>query len=656
MLDNAANRPMRTAPLMSTASAPRTHNSPWLAITREIVYVSPVDALLRFDAAIDDAARASDVAGEAALSANALGFMLFHWTRFDRWRQDIERFETALAHLPQSNQSMDSLPELTRLTGVLAAALLRGVALEALAPTGHRMELLMQGEADPTQLYLAAACVLPWFQMSRNAAAAQALHARMIAVDIDGAHYFRGAWLCMWAQHLLTTDHARFAEALQALDEFMRACPTLLLQFRHARLTTEKCILLQDMASAEIALAAMLAALHPNRPMERVIYNSVATLVVGRGGDSERVQLHGSHIARDLVAADCPPALASVYQMAEARAHLVTRRYALAAAGYAACIPNTHSTHAETYVGLAALAQALVLDRDELAVRDALRAHLSTGLSAMRRHARGNFFAVADDARGSICALALRENIETEYVRAALARFPTPPPQWADEHWPWALSVRTFGGFRAQGLIDEGRSASKASNRPLSLLKLIVAHGKQGVTVAHAADALWPAQDGDQAENALSVTLLRLRKMHATADLIERRDGWLHVDTAKVWTDVAALEAHLEVDVKALLDKDRVQHITRLFDLYRGDCLVGIEDDWAHARAAHFRGRVTLATQYLLQSALEANHADEAELVMTNAHARGLDTARLLNTVHPNLRASAAWTQLQQHLGLLGLG
>ena len=640
---------------MSTVIAPRAHTLPWLSVTREIVSISPVDALQRFDAAINEAALVNDVAGEVALSANAISFMLFHWTRFDRWREAIERFETALARLPQTNQSTDRLPELTRLTGVLAATLLRGDSLEALAATGHRMESLMQSEADPTQLYLAAACVLPWFQMSRNAAAAQALHARMSAIDVDGARYLRGAWLCMWAQHLLTTDHARFADALQALDEFMRRCPTPLLQFRHARLTTEKCILLQDMASAEIALAAMLAALHPNRPMERVIYNSVATLVVGRGGDTERVQLHGSHIARDLVAADCPPALASVYQMAEARAHLVTRRYALAAAGYAACIKNAHSTHAETYAGLAALAQALVLDRDAIAVRDALKAHLSLGLSAMRKLARGNFFAVADDARGGICALALRENIEVEYVRAALARFPTQPPQWADEHWPWALSVRTFGGFRAQGLVEEGRGANKASNRPLSLLKLIVAHGKQGVTVAHAADALWPAQDGDQAENALSVTLLRLRKINASADLIERRDGWLHVDAAKVWTDAAALEAHLEIDVRALTEIDRRHHITRLFDLYRGDCLFGIEDDWAHARAAHYRGRVTLATQYLLQSALEANRASEAELVMTNAHSRGLDVARLRNAVHPGLRATAAWAQLQQHLGLLGV-
>ena len=186
------------------------------------------------------------------------------------------------------------------------------------------------------------------------------------------------------------------------------------------------------------------------------------------------------------------------------------------------------------------------------------------------------------------------------------------------------MSVRCFDGYRAIGLADDSHIANKASNRPLSLLKLIVAHGRQGVTVAHAADALWPAWDGDQAENSLSVNLLRLRKMHASADLIERRDGWLHLDATQVWTDVAALEAHLEVDAKALNEVGRLDYIKRLFDLYRGDCLFGIEDDWTHNRAAHYRGRVTLATQQLLQSALETSHASAAEMLMTPLTHAGL--------------------------------
>ena len=658
---------MKIAVDMSSVIAPQADKLPWMEIARDIVCSSPIDALERFDASLNHAIGINDVESQLALSANALTFMLFHWTRFNGWRMWIERFEAAQVRL---GERTEGVPQLTLLSGALAAGLLRGDALEVLAPLGHRMESLIQSDADPVQVYLAAATALPWLQMSRNAAGAQALHARMLAIDScaiasngaddsQGGHYVRGAWLASWAQHLLFSDHSRFTEALQALDVFMLAWPVPLLQFRHSRLTAEKYILTQDMVAAERALRGMLAALHANRPMERVIYNSVATLIVGRGGDADRMHLHGTHISRDLVVADCPPALATIYRMAEARAHLVTQRYDLAAAAYNACLRDAHSAHAGVYRGLAALAQIMLLDRDDAASLSVLRDNLCVGLAAMRKEGRGNFFAVALHARGTICALALRENIEVEFVLAALARFPTPPPAWADENWPWALSLRTFGGFRAQGLIEEGRAASKASNRQLSLLKLIAAHGRQGVTVAHAAEALWPAQDGDQAENSLSVTLLRLRKMNANADLFMRSDGWLHLDATQVWSDAAALETHLqllsETVASTATEALRLIYITRLFDLYRGDCLFGIEDDWAVGRAAHYRGRVTLATQQLLQSTLENQHSVAAQRVMTGAHSRGLDVERLLNAIHPGLRVTPACVQLQQQLSLLGL-
>jgi hypothetical protein len=136
--------------------------------------------------------------------------------------------------------------------------------------------------------------------------------------------------------------------------------------------------------------------------------------------------------------------------------------------------------------------------------------------------------------------------------------------------------------------------------------------------------------------------------------LIERRNGWLHLNAAKVWTDVAALEAHLDAMPEAIASEfQRAQYIARLFDVYRGDCLFGIDDDWAQSRRAHYRGRVTLAAQRLLQMALEGNHYAAAERTLTHAFERGLDAARLLNVVHAAQRSTAAWTQLQQHLKLL---
>jgi hypothetical protein len=623
----------------------------WAEITHDIVETSAADALQQFDVAFDEARVSNDTSAQTGLSANALAFMLFHWTRFDHWRVWIARFEASREHAAEANTGV---PELTHLSGVLAAALLRGDSIDTLASPGQRLEILILGDADTTQLYLAAACVLPWLQMSRNPAAAQALYARMRSHDADRpTHHLRGAWLCAWAHHLLNSDQSRFAEALRALDAFMLESPSPLLQFRRARLNVEKHILAHDTVAAEHALNAMLDALHPNRPMERVIYNNVATRL-GWVGDTDRIKLHSDHIPRDLTLADCPPALATVFHMSVARAHLVTGRYDLAATVYDACKQTAHSAHAELYDGLAALSRMMLLDRDDTATLPELREGLRTGLAAIRNAAQGNFFAFATQTRATICALALREHIDVEFIRASLDQFPTLPPDWADEHWPWAMSLRSFGGFRAQGLLEQHRGASKATNRPLSLLKLIAVHGKQGVTVAAAADALWPDLDGDQAENSLSVTLLRLRRTQSRDDLVTRGDGWLRLNAAQVWTDVAALESHLDCNlVTDASDATWMKHTVRLFDLYRGDCLFGVEDAWARDRAEHFRARITQAIEQVAQRALIREDYALVELAVIRAHQCGVSMLPLLARLQTPSSAMALLNRLQQQVSAM---
>lgn len=644
----------------------RSTNAAWQRTAKEIIGDDPVAVLDRLLEAMLAAVEAGDVVAQAALSANALAFMAIDWSRFSGWREWVSRLQSSEALL-QPDDREDATLSLALAAGAVACGLLRGDDLELLTPLGKRLESLMDQPVDAIQLVLAAGSLLPWLQMSKNPAAAQSLHARMEAIDEPwmsavgsvsepcGVEYLRGAWLAKWAHHVHFHDAAALPAVLQRFDDFLRLKPNVHLQFRRKRLTVDKCLVEKDADSTERALRELLNTLHAKRPMERVIYNHMVTIFACGHDDPDRAALHVEHMVRDLDAADCPPSLALLYRMVESRVCLAKREYGEAARVLEHHKLHAHTTHVALIHGYAELARALHVHQQGASEIDVLRKHLQNGLAAMRSGSGMLFFVAVPEARGAVCALALREDIESAFIHTALKAAPVAPPVWADEHWPWAMSVRCFGGYRATGLADDLHIANKASNRPLSLLKLIVAHGRQGVTVAHAADALWPAQDGDQAENSLSVNLLRLRKMHASADLIERRDGWLHLDATKAWTDVVALEAHLEIDAKALNEAGRLDYIKRLFDLYRGDCLFGIEDDWAHNRAAHYRGRVTLATQQLLQSALETSHAGAAELLMTQAQARGLDVARLLNAVHPGQRATPAWMQLQRHLSLLGI-
>lgn len=665
---------------MTLSIASQTHGVSWQQVVRKIISGDPLEVLDTLDYAARQAEHDDDIALQLALATSAMAYMLMDWSRFTGWQSWIARFDAASAANTATTATAATTAitritlhtrvahdggvdvDLMRATGAVARGLLRGDDSDTLAALGQHLESVVNlpNPVESTQLMLAAAALLPWLQMTKNPAAAQALHGRMTSVldqaklAAPGAHYLHAVWLSSWAQHLhFSGDNARVPEALSALDDYLRATPLALMNFRRARFTAERAMQLKDIVAAEHALRDMLNAMHARRPMERAIYNTLAGVVATLQLDPDRALLHATHTLRDLDAADCPPSIATVYRMGASRVYLFRGDYAQACATFAQCVEHAHTAHAAIYQGYAELSRALSLQQQDCA-DDAVASHLRSGLAAIRGIPALNFFYTAPVARGTVCALALRLGIEKDFVLTALREFPVSPPPWADEHWPWAMSLRCFGGFRSVGLDADGRGSSKASNRPLSLLMLIAANGAHGVPVASATDALWPEQDGDQAENSLSVTLLRLRRLPLLSsenDLIERRNGWLYLNASKVWTDIAALEAHLDATPEPTASEfQRTLYITRLFDLYRGDCLFGIDDDWAQSRRAHYRGRVTLAAQRLLQLSLEGNHYAAAELSITHAFERGLDAPRLLNVVHASQRSTPAWTQLQQHL------
>ena len=643
------------------------HRAPppsWKWVAYDILCGDPLNVLDRLDAAALLALDAHDHEAQLGLAATATTWMLVDWARFTGWREWLKRFEEADATLPSKT---DADLDLARAMGAAACALLRGDANDILAPLHERLEALMAmpctNPQRATQLYLAAGALLPWRQMSGNPAGAQALHGRMaeIAPELSastlGGTYLRGTWLASWALYLHYTDRMRLTDAMQALDDYIEKTSSLHLKFRRARLAAEQAAHTQNFDATDRALRDMLDVLHPKRPMERVIYNMLAAGNACARKDAENGSLHLEHMARDLVVADCPPSVASNYQQSTWRLYYALGDYEKGADVCEQNAQHAHTQHAATMRGMGALGRALHAHHDGSTNRARLQTHLQSGLAAMRAAKVFNYLISVPETRAAVSALALHEGIETEFVLAALKLAPVPPPAWADEHWPWAMSLRCFGGFRSVAKFAEGQSSSKASSRPLNLLMLIAAHGAQGLTVASASDALWPELDADQAENTLSMTLLRLRRLHAEANLIQRNAGWLHLNPSRVWTDVMALEAHLDdlPDVEAN-ETEGTKFVTRLFDLYRGDCLLGVDDAWAPGRAAHYRGRVTLATQRALGLSMQANHYAAAEHTMTRAFERGLDVTRLLNAVHPEQRATASWTRLQQHFRMLASG
>jgi DNA-binding SARP family transcriptional activator len=223
-------------------------------------------------------------------------------------------------------------------------------------------------------------------------------------------------------------------------------------------------------------------------------------------------------------------------------------------------------------------------------------------------------------------------------VRAVVTPFPGQPALSAPPTGPVGptpaqvprVVMRMLGTLEV--LIDgialpEGK---KQPRRTLGLLKAIVALGGRDVCRAALADALWPELEGDKAQNALTVTLHRLRSYLGVVGAITVRHGRLSLEPHHVWVDALEFEAATRA-VNAASCRDLVE---RIFGLYRGPFLAAESDEpWTVRMRERLRSRFVSIVAGAA-AALEARerHAEAAAL-----YERGLAADDLAGVFHDGL-------------------
>ncbi|MDI7260412.1 MAG: hypothetical protein QME90_10890, partial [Thermodesulfobacteriota bacterium] len=197
-----------------------------------------------------------------------------------------------------------------------------------------------------------------------------------------------------------------------------------------------------------------------------------------------------------------------------------------------------------------------------------------------------NTFIYQSSTMVRLCEKALEAGIEVEYVQDLIRKrhlTPEKPPLHL-ENWPWPIKIVTLGRFE---LFKDGKPiqfSRKAQQKPLSMLKVLIAFGGNAVIVDQIEDALWPDADGDVAHHSFEMTLHRLRKLIGHEKAIEYREGRVTLDPAYFWVDVWAFERVLGgVDGKQReeLIETAVLSTQKAIKLYRGHFLAGeVEKSW----------------------------------------------------------------------------
>jgi DNA-binding SARP family transcriptional activator len=190
--------------------------------------------------------------------------------------------------------------------------------------------------------------------------------------------------------------------------------------------------------------------------------------------------------------------------------------------------------------------------------------------------------------------------------------------------------VRTLGRFE---LIVDGAPLSfgkKPARRTLALLKAIIAFGGRDVCRAAVADALWPDLDGDRAQNALEVTLHRLRERLRVPSTLVSQQGRLSLCGDLVWVDAFAFdEASRAVNPAAGCGP-----IERAFVLYRGAFL---PEEIASAWTTRMRERLRARFVSIVAGAAAALEARDSLDEAIGLYERGIAADEMLPAFHDGL-------------------
>ena len=266
-------------------------------------------------------------------------------------------------------------------------------------------------------------------------------------------------------------------------------------------------------------------------------------------------------------------------------------------------------------------------------------ASLRKALAIGREEGYVNLFLGPPSAAARLCVKALEKGIEVPYVQELIRRcnlIPDKPP-FHLESWPWPLKIFTLGGFQILKEDDPLKFSRKAQQRPLSMLKALIALGSREVRGDQISDALWPEADGDVAHESFATTLHRLRKLMGNEKAVRLREGRLTLDERLCWVDVWAFERLLGQADSLWKEKSKERSLRlteKALEIYRGPFLAReAEPPWAASMSERLRNKFLRNAGRLGQYWQEAGQWEKA----LDCYQKGLEVDLLAEEFYQGL-------------------
>lgn len=219
-----------------------------------------------------------------------------------------------------------------------------------------------------------------------------------------------------------------------------------------------------------------------------------------------------------------------------------------------------------------------------------------------------------------LCAMALETGVEQEYALNLIRRRGLLPLNWRNqpEAWPWPVKIYTLGRFSIVLNGEPVMFSGKVQQKPLALLKAIIALGGRNVSEELLAEQLWPEADGDIGHQSFATTLHRLRKIIGIDNAIQLNDGKVSLNPLYCWVDVWAFE-RLANDSSGRKPADKtpatemVRKAVATLALYNGHFLVSeVNHAWAISMRERLRNKILQTINHAGQLLEELNDYPQA--------------------------------------------
>lgn len=526
---------------------------------------------------------AGDLRGQALTLNTIVTGYYYEWANFapvDRW---LAEFDNLLG--PSHARELDRESELRARAAYLIALLFRRPEDPELEKCARRLDELIDGETDLNARMMAASTLLNYLNWTTKGDSADGLVARIepLLAEPEVTPLMQVWWrthVSFW--HYVNGRYAQSEAVIVAAREIAERYGLAAYLFEIDHAVASALISKGDYAAAQDLLQAMEHRLSPARRMDWAYFHHLQANLAQRLGQF----VAASEAAERAVAIARESGLPSI-QMPHFIARLAHSRMAVGdREGGMRALDDAIAMASPVDRTMFEQQRELVLAGFDIEAGLTRRASERLAAVLADYRSRGQFVVLRSrpDLAARLANYALDHGIETEFVRALIERNGLAAPPDAGPAWPFRLRIRMLNGF---ALIRDGQPiafAGKAQQRPLDLLKLVVALGGDDVESREVTEALWPDADGAAAKTSFDTTLFRLRKLLDIDNALVLGAGKLSLARALVWTDVSSLGAAFDAAdrVGDTGEADvTVAHVARrLLDAYPGPLLGTEEHPW----------------------------------------------------------------------------